>query len=369
MWKRFLDDIFLIWTGSLDKLHQFLDDLNQMHPTIKFTMNHTKRETENACECHPCPSIPFLDTSASVENNQIVTDLFRKPTDRCQYLLTSSCHPAHVTQNIPFSLAYRIVRICSEPESRDKRLSELKDLLLSRNYKSNLVDSALEKARKIHREEAIKKVTKNLKKPTRPVLAITYDPRLPCIPQILKRHWRTMVKADPHLAETFPLPPLTAYRRPENIRNKLIRSKIPEQQTRQKRIVKGMKNCGKNCAICPYVDQSKSIKASSSDYTHDIESAVTCQSCNIIYCITCLHCNAQYIGESEKSLAVRFGQHKGYVRNRKFDQATGAHFNQRGHTISDMQVLVIEKYMLLMVPSEKNEKNYILIYSTPVTRG
>ena len=226
-----------------------------------------------------------------------------------------------------------------------------------------------DKARKIPREEAIKKVTKNLNKPTRPVLAITYDPRLPCIPQILKRHWRTMVKADPHLAETFPLPPLTAYRRPENIRNKLIRSKIPEQQTRQKRIVKGMKNCGKNCAICPYVDQSKLIKASISDYTHDIESAVTCQSCNIIYCITCLHCNAQYIGESEKSLAVRFGQHKGYVRNRKFYQATGAHFNQRGHTISDMQVLVIEKYMLLMVPSEKNEKNYILIYSTPVTRG
>ena len=107
-----------------------------------------------------------------------------------------------------------------------------------------------DKARKIPREEAIKKVTKNLNKPTRPVLAITYDPRLPCIPQILKRHWRTMVKADPHLAETFPLPPLTAYRRPENIRNKLNR----------------------------YVDQSNFVNASGSDYTHAIESAVTCQS-------------------------------------------------------------------------------------------
>ena len=113
----------------------------------------------------PCPSIPFLDTSASVVNNQIVTDLYRKPTDRCQYLLTSSCHPAHVTENIPFSLAYRIIRICSEPESRDKRLSELKELLMSRSYKSSLVDNAIERARKIPRMEALKKLSKTLANP------------------------------------------------------------------------------------------------------------------------------------------------------------------------------------------------------------
>ena len=184
-----------------------------------------------------------------------------------------------------------------------------------------MVDAAIERARNIPRMEAIKKVVKNIKKPTRPVLAITYDPRLPCIPQILKRHWRTMVKSDSHLAETFPLPPLTAYRRPANIRNKLIRSKIPLEQTREKRTLPGMKRCGKNCAICPYVDQTKTVKASSSDYIHDIESAVDCSSCNIIYCITCLHCNKQYIGESEKSLAVRFGQHKGFVLNHKLEQA------------------------------------------------
>ena len=280
-------------------------------------MNHTKNENEHICECPPCGSIPFLDTSAKIKDNKIVLDLYKKPTDRCQYLLTSSCHPAHVTQNIPFSLAYRIVRICSEPESRDQRLSELKELLLSRNYKSSLVDAAIEKARKIPRSLALEKVSRIQNKPSRPVLAITFDPRLPCIPQILKKHWRTMVKADPHLAETFPLPPLTAYRRPDNLRNKLIRSKIPQDQTRPRRNLPGMKNCGKNCAICPYVSQTKSVKATSSAYVHDIENAVNCTSCNIIYCITCLQCKAQYIGESEKSLATRFGQHKGYVRNKK----------------------------------------------------
>ena len=58
---------------------------------------------------------------------------------------------------IPFSLALRIVRICSKPEDREKRFEELKSLLLSRDYKQKSVD----KARQIPRKEAIKKVVKN----------------------------------------------------------------------------------------------------------------------------------------------------------------------------------------------------------------
>ena len=192
MWKRFLDDIFIIWTGTLENLHKFIDELNNIHPTIKFTMNHTKTENENSCNCPPCTSIPFLDTSASVMNNQIILDLYKKPTDRCQYLLTSSCHPAHVTDNIPFSLAYRITRICSESESRDIRLSELKELLMSRKYRPSLVDNAIEKARKIPRYIAIRKSPVIEKRSSRPVLAITCDPRLPRIPKILKKHWRRL---------------------------------------------------------------------------------------------------------------------------------------------------------------------------------
>ena len=49
------------------------------------------------------------------------------------------------------------------------------------------------------------------------------------------------------------------------------------------------------------------------------------------------------MGETEKSLGVRFGQHKGYVRNKKMEKATGYHFNQPGHSMSDMRISVMEK--------------------------
>ena len=97
--KRFLDDIFLVYTGSVRSLHLFLTELNNIHPSIKFTMSHTTPPTiENPeCDCKREETIQFLDTSCKVIEGKIITDLYRKETDRNQYLLPSSCHPAHVT--------------------------------------------------------------------------------------------------------------------------------------------------------------------------------------------------------------------------------------------------------------------------------
>ena len=84
------------------------------------------------CECKYQESIPFLDTSLSIEDGRIEVDLYKKDTDRNQYLLRESCHPAGVTASIPFSLSLRIVRICTKNENRDKRVSELKQALTAR---------------------------------------------------------------------------------------------------------------------------------------------------------------------------------------------------------------------------------------------
>ena len=115
LFKRFLDDIFIIYTGSIQSLHMFLSELNNLHPSIKFTMSHTTPPNVDnpGCECKREESLPFLDTSCRNLDGKLVTDLYRKETDRNQYLLPTSCHPAHVTSNIPYSLALRIVRICT----------------------------------------------------------------------------------------------------------------------------------------------------------------------------------------------------------------------------------------------------------------
>ena len=87
-WLRYIDDIFMIWTEGLDNLKIFIDYLNNIHSTIKFTSSHSST------------NIPFLDVNVSLTNDgNISTDLYTKPTDKHQHLLYSSCHPIHTKKS------------------------------------------------------------------------------------------------------------------------------------------------------------------------------------------------------------------------------------------------------------------------------
>ena len=92
-----------------------------------------------------------------------------------------------------------------------------------------------------------------------------------------------------------------------------------------------------------YINIHKCVISSA---THDIipiTTHVTWQTKNIIYCITCKKCKKQYVGESDRTLQKRFSDHRDYVTNQHFNQATGEHFNLKGHKIADMQVTILEK--------------------------
>ncbi len=65
----------------------------------------------------------------------IKTNLHVKPGKRCSYLILSSSHPKHITENIPYSL--RLKRICSLDVDFVQQLEFLKCKLLSRSYKLN----------------------------------------------------------------------------------------------------------------------------------------------------------------------------------------------------------------------------------------
>ena len=160
-YKRFLDDIISIWFGTTKELHALFKIMNTLHPTIKFTMNHTTPSNDKEkCECEDKKSIPFLDTSLSKEDGQIVVDLYKKLTDKKLYLLPYSCNPLEATKSIPFSLALRITRICTNPDTREKHFGELKKMLLDRHYKSSMIDSSIRRARQIPRDKALQRVAK-----------------------------------------------------------------------------------------------------------------------------------------------------------------------------------------------------------------
>ena len=182
LWKGFINNIFFIWNDSVENLQLFMKELNNHHDYIKFTANY---DIGNK-------SVPFLDMQVSInENGFISTDLYKKDSARVTYLLPSSCHPQHITRNIPYSLAYRLKRICSEPEDFLKRLGELKQDLISRKYHPRIIDEAFSKVKNISRSRALEKVvqTKEQKTP----LITTFHPNLPSLTQIVRKHHQVMI--------------------------------------------------------------------------------------------------------------------------------------------------------------------------------
>ena len=102
-WFRFIDDMDMKWAHGPENLEVFLQEANGFHPTIRLTAELSNEEHV------------FLDTKSRLVGNNFDVDLYTKPTDTHQYLLPSSCHPKHCRRNVPYSLALRIRRICSNP--------------------------------------------------------------------------------------------------------------------------------------------------------------------------------------------------------------------------------------------------------------
>ena len=322
----------------------------------------------NKCDCEATNWIPFLDTQCTIKNNKVIVDLYKRKTDRNMYLLTSSYHPAHVTSNIPFSLALRIVRICSEQESCDQRLAELREMLLDRNYKPKIIDAAIKKAKDIPRNEALKRVVKN-KSSDRAVFVVRYDPGLPSVTKIVHKHWRSL-KTDPHMKEIFPKPPLVVYKRPMNLRDKLIRARVPPPtKARPSRVKNGMFKCQKPCSICPYIKTLKSVTSTSNSKIVDLHQHHTCNDNNIIDVMECLKCKQQYIGETEHSVRKRFLQHRGYVRRQETEKATGHHFSQPGHNMSDMSISVLERIRQSDPQYRKERESYYIEQFEALRKG
>ena len=93
-----------------------------------------------------------------VVNTIFCFNILKKETDRNQYILSTSCHPAPTSKAIPYSLDLRIVRTCSDIIKRDIRLQKLINSVLARVYSSRSLDAAIKSAKSRPREVALIKV-------------------------------------------------------------------------------------------------------------------------------------------------------------------------------------------------------------------
>ena len=96
LWKRFIDDIFLILPYGMDSFLKFINQSNTVHSTITFTSYISPTE------------ISFLDLIIYIKGSKLYTRLYTKTTDRYMYLNYYSEHPMSLRRSIPCSQFLRL---------------------------------------------------------------------------------------------------------------------------------------------------------------------------------------------------------------------------------------------------------------------
>ena len=148
-WNRFRDDCLGLWSGSRIELIEFLQTMNSVDGDIKFTSEINWDENK----------LVFLDLTITIdENGYLQTDLYTKPNAKNGLLLPSSAHKPSVTRSSVYSLALRIIRICSQEEDKDKRLEELAAKLRMRD--DAVIEAGIARAKAVERADALKRVEK-----------------------------------------------------------------------------------------------------------------------------------------------------------------------------------------------------------------
>ena len=98
------NDIWDIFSGNSIEFQIFVEYLNQVHSSFKFTEEFSSIE------------INFLDVTTFRKGQEILSKLYCKPTDSHSYLEFISCYPPHNKTSIPYSQFLRIRRNCSKWE-------------------------------------------------------------------------------------------------------------------------------------------------------------------------------------------------------------------------------------------------------------
>ena len=181
LWKRFIDDIFVIWTGTHEGLDKFMTDLNTVHPTIKFT--HEKSDTE----------LTFLDVTVYkgpqfLETGRLDVRTHIKPTNKQLYIHKSSYHPESAKTAIPKGETQRYLRSNTRAETFTKITKKLKQKLIERGYKPSELTKIINSYPFEMREELLTNSKGNSrKKPL--VLPIKFSPFCKDVRDIINTYW------------------------------------------------------------------------------------------------------------------------------------------------------------------------------------
>ena len=340
--RRFIDDYFGLSSTTPAQVQHFITYANNFSP-------HTKYTSQIAGYDGPEPPIDvaynseYLDLLVILKNNILSTSIFYKPTASHAYLHYHSSHSLSTRNAIPYSQFLRLRSLCSSEDDFNSKSKEMVVFFLRRHYPLNVVMQAVTRAQNVPRTSALLSSEKSMDT-SRPRAVLTYHPHNLPIKRIILDKWSSL-QQDDEAKVIFSVPPSIAYRRPVNIRDSVVRSRISSHGPLVAKPPPGTQSCGRhNCKACPWIDNNTEILGPRGRYT--VRRSFSCQMTNLIYVVRCLKCadttHILYVGETGRTFESRISDHESDIR---LDRTSplGRHFNDGEHSRLDFRVQIVWK--------------------------
>ena len=305
LWAPFRDDIYIPWVEDLEKLNAFHDWLNEFHPDIKFEMSEPSLN-----------GVEFLDTFVYTHKGKLHTRPYSKPSDNHLYLVPSSCHPNHILENNPYSIALRIFKITSEESEYLKAKEESIMHFTRRGYNKQMVANSFEKVEQKNRLDLIYNRKERDKKICHPMVC-DYNPALPNTNKVIGK-FKYLLDLDAELCKIVPKESVfVSYRAAPTLKDMLIHSKLPSLNPplRNQENNAGCHPCKDKCHLCKYyLVPRETVSSYHNSRVFNIKQYIDCTTPDVIYLVNDDICKQSYVGCTTGGMNPRWSNHKCHIK-------------------------------------------------------
>ena len=370
MWKRYIDDIFIINFGQAT-MRTCKHSWTKLAPCTQLLNSPMNAAMKNS----PSLTWPFTKVQNFQETGILDIKTHIKKTNKQLYVHKSSYHPEPCKKAIATGETIRYLRTNSRIETFKNMTSQLKNKLIERGYKATEIKNQI---RSINFKDKQTILSSTPHKETKPlVIPIKFNDNNQLIRRTILSNWH-LITTDATLNLTFDTKPMIACKKNQSLANKLVRAKIkapltitdPSLQPKSHRLdpppkiqtdlpslfpkTYPMARCNKpRCKICPKLRLTKTIYNKLCKVNMVIpkyKRPLTCNDKRVVYAIKCAECHETYIGQTMRPLRARIAQHLNCIEA-KTTHHMSHHFN-KSHQIKHFNFLPLEKIEDSIPPRE-----------------
>lgn len=326
-WFRYIDDIFLIWEGSLQALNDCMLAINKNNFNLSFTMSHSQS------------MIIFLEVNIiKNEDGSLSSGLYQKSTAGNTILHTTSAHPQPLVQSIPYSQYYRLKRNFSTDETFLLEAGLLKNRLLNRGYSLTRLKKAFKQANNQSRLDLLFSSKKEMKPQTTRIIP-RFNKQHNAVRRIIAKYWQ-LLQIDPTLNPHIPSYPAVTYRKAKSLKDQLVQSEFVGSFRSDPCKHLGTFTCG-GCPLCQYMN-TKSNTLLPNGQTYKPQHYANCKTMGVVYLLMC-QCNRFYMGKTKLEFHKRAYRHVTSLTTTNPELPLGRHVRDHHHSIfPQIQFLILD---------------------------